>query len=796
MKTTLALLLVVLLPASALAQWVLNGTPLTTMGGDRNGVIGVSDGAGGIISTWNDTRYLNSDIFVQRVTSAGVAAWTASGVAVCTAATDQYVYGISSDGAGGVIISWQDARNGTYDIYVQRVNSSGVAQWSANGVNICNAANNQSLPRIVTDGSGGAIVAWLDLRSGNSDVYAQRVNASGVVQWTANGVALCTATGDQDQMQMISVGGGGATVVWRDFRFGSSDTDIIAQRVTLAGGVAWAANGAFVCGAAGNQQQPVLCADGAGGALFSWADVRNGSNNDIYAERMDSNGNQLWAASGVIVSGATSDQVSPVLISDGSAGAIIAWNDVRSGGYDVYAQHITAAGANMWTNDGLAVSATLAESQYYPTIVTDGAGGYILAWQDERGGFFQGDIYAQRLSATGAAQWANDGIAIAVAAGTQVSPVLIPDGAGGTVLTWTDYRGSNGQIYAGRIDNVYGFQGHPEPIITSVKDVGHDQGGKVAVNWTASSDDIINPRTIGSYSIWRAVQTIPFGAETATLDDLKKSSRAKTSAPLYLTTPGYYFERIGTQSAHGWPGYSFAADTRADSLLGATNNEVFMVAAHNIYDDFVAFASNAVSGHSVDNLAPLAPLALTAMRVGPDVQLKWTRVRVPDLRDYAVYRKTSTGVTPVPINFLESANDTVAVDASAPPSTLYYIVTAYDVHANQGAPSNEASVSAVTGAGNTPSLTELRVLPNHPNPFSVSTQIDVGLPRASDISVEVFDVAGRKVDELVVRGAGAGWRTISLAPRDRGGRSLASGVYFYRVHAAGTTIQRKMVVTK
>lgn len=798
MKHTLALvLLVVLIPASVFAQWTLNGTPLTTMGGDRNSVIGVSDGAGGIISTWNDTRFLNSDIFVQRVTSAGVAAWTASGVAVCTAATDQYVSGIASDGAGGVIMAWQDARNGTSDIYVQRVNASGVAQWAANGVNICNAANHQSLPRIVADGSGGAIVVWQDLRTGNYDVYAQRVNASGLPQWTANGVALCTATGDQDQIQMISVGGGGAIVTWRDLRFGSSDTDIFAQRVTLAGSTAWAANGSFVCGALDNQQQPALCADGAGGALFSWADFRSGSNNDIYAERMDTNGNQLWAASGVIVSGATSSQANPFMISDGSGGAAIAWMDFRSGStYDVYAQHITAAGANMWTNDGFAVCAAASSDQYFPTIVTDGVGGYIFAWQDDRGGFFQGDIYAQRLSTTGAAQWAGDGIAIMVAPGIQASPAMVSDGAGGTVMTWADYRGGFGQIYAGRIDNVYGFQGHPEPVITSVKDVGHDQGGKVAINWTASSDDIINPRLIGSYSIWRAVQTIPFGAETVTLDELKKSSRAKTSAPLYLTTPGYYFERIGTQSAHGWPGYSFAAETRADSMLNATNNEVFMVAAHNIYDDFVAFASNAVSGHSVDNLAPLPPLMLTAMRIGPDVKLKWNRVRVPDLRDYAVYRKTSTGVTPVPINFLESANDTLATDSGAPASALYYIVTAYDQHSNQSDPSNEASVGAVTGVGGTPPLTELRVLPNYPNPFSVSTQIDVGLPKASDITVEVFDVAGRRVDELVVRGAGAGWRSISLSPRARDGHSLASGVYFYRVHAAGTTIQRKMVVTK
>jgi hypothetical protein len=106
------------------------------------------------------------------------------------------------------------------------------------------------------------------------------------------------------------------------------------------------------------------------------------------------------------------------------------------------------------------------------------------------------------------------------------------------------------------------------------------------------------------------------------------------------------------------------------------------------------------------------------------------------------------------------------------------------VHSNQSDPSNEAAVGAVTGAGGTPPLTELQVLPNYPNPFSVSTQIDVGLPGASDISVEVFDVAGRKVDDCCAR-CGAGWRKISLSPRDNSGHALASGVYFYRVRAAG-----------
>ncbi len=74
-------------------------------------------------------------------------------------------------------------------------------QWSNNpNINtpICTATGNQQVPTIVSDGSGGAIITWQDLRNGtNNDIYAQHVNASGVVQWTANGDTVCTAANDQ-----------------------------------------------------------------------------------------------------------------------------------------------------------------------------------------------------------------------------------------------------------------------------------------------------------------------------------------------------------------------------------------------------------------------------------------------------------------------------------------------------------------------------------------------------------------------------------------------------------------------
>jgi hypothetical protein len=309
----------------------------------------------------------------------------------------------------------------------------------------------------------------------------------------------------------------------------------------------------------------------------------------------------------------------------------------------------------------------------------------------------------------------------------------------------------------------------------------------------ASGRDQAVPRTIGHYSIWRAVNALPANSELTNSENVAIDARGPVYANLTPATD-YFWELVGTQSAHGLAGYSFSASTRADSVAGDTGTESFMVLAHDQSDDYVAFMSNIMSGHSVDNLAPTAPLLLTAQRAGSDVQLRWNRVRIADLRDYSVYRATSSGVTPVSINFLTSSDDTLAIDASAPTTALYYIVTAVDVHANPSSPSNEASVGALTGIGSTPPITALTVSQNHPNPFTATTELEVGLPGRADVRVEVFDVAGRRVSAIEVKDVSAGWQKIPFSGRDDQGRPLASGVYFYRLEASGATITKKMVI--
>src|SRR5437588_625279 len=66
------------------------------------------------------------------------------------------------------------------------------------------AAGDQKAVVAVSDGSGGAILAWQDSRTGPVDILAQRIDANGTPLWTANGVVVCNAVGDQTTPTIIS----------------------------------------------------------------------------------------------------------------------------------------------------------------------------------------------------------------------------------------------------------------------------------------------------------------------------------------------------------------------------------------------------------------------------------------------------------------------------------------------------------------------------------------------------------------------------------------------------------------
>jgi hypothetical protein len=106
------------------------------------------------------------------------------------------------------------------------VAAAGAVQWTATGVIICTAAGDQRNPQIVTDGNSGAFVTWADYRNPdttNSDVYAQRIAANAAINWSADGYLICDADNGQSLLAMASDGNLGAIVAWQDYRNGNWD---------------------------------------------------------------------------------------------------------------------------------------------------------------------------------------------------------------------------------------------------------------------------------------------------------------------------------------------------------------------------------------------------------------------------------------------------------------------------------------------------------------------------------------------------------------------------------------------
>jgi hypothetical protein len=86
--------------------------------------------------------------------------------------------------------------------------------------------------------------------------------------------------------------------------------------------------------------------------------------------------------------------------------------------------------------------------------------------------------------------------------------------------------------------------------------------------------------------------------------------------------------------------------------------------------------------------------------------------------------------------------------------------------------------------------------PNQPNPFNPQTTIQFALRNAGPASLEVFDVTGRRVTTLLRGSLDAGPHRIAWNGTDASGRSVASGVYLYRLKSGDFEQTRRMLLLK
>jgi hypothetical protein len=302
------------------------------------------DGTGGIYVCWAGDDGASYDIYAQRLDGDGNRLWSINGLRIVYLVHDQTDPRITLQGTDAVIV-WRDDTNPPgIDLYAQKIDTTGATQWSSSGVPVYTGdVDIENDFQILTTYNGDVVVAWKDDRNGNMDIFAQLLRSSGAAGWTANGLPVCTAAYEQNQIRMIPYGIGGVILVWSDYRdLGSGYQQIYAQYIEGHGVPWWQTDGRTVGSAAASQYGPEILAAG-NDAIVAWNDRRSGEN-DIYMQKIDGDGDPLWQSGGIAVTN-TGYQENPFMVTDGSNGAIAAWDDVEYPEHeDVYVKKISSEG--------------------------------------------------------------------------------------------------------------------------------------------------------------------------------------------------------------------------------------------------------------------------------------------------------------------------------------------------------------------------------------------------------------------------------------------------------------------
>jgi hypothetical protein len=227
-------------------------------------------------------------------------------------------------------------------------------------------------------------------------------------------------------------GAGGLITAWP--RGTTDQEDLVAQRLDAVAAPKWGA-GSIVCNAPRPQLRPAIVADGLGGAFASWADWRDTTGPDIYAQHIAADGSLQWETSGVPVCTADQPQELIVAASDAHGGVLIAWEDSRDQWHgslqDVYAQRLDPAGTALWGPNGRAI-ATGPSYQSMPKLLPTADGGTYLAWSADDG------VWVQRVTGDGMPAWGGPLHVGDSNAGTLVS--LLPDQRGGAFVGMSSSR--------------------------------------------------------------------------------------------------------------------------------------------------------------------------------------------------------------------------------------------------------------------------------------------------------------------------------------------------------------------
>jgi hypothetical protein len=363
-------------------------------------------------------RVVVAALVLTAATTTATAQWPASSspnLPIGDGSGEQTLVKVATTSDGGCYVGWFDNRSGSYAVYLQRFDATGVEQWQHGGILVSGNPQSSSLVDwdLIADSADHCVLVFTDTRAGGDlDVYAYRIAPNATFVWGANGLPLSQNADYEPNPRVCQTSDGRFVVVWPN----TVTRTIQLQRILGSGVLIFPGDGIAIPGEAGATPGFARVAPGdfgTGDVIVSWVRTTAFSGNKhVHAQKFDEFGNALWnGGTRVVVFDQASVPIAhePRLVTDHTGGACLAWHFASGSQFQVRVQHLATAGTEMFPHNGVDVS-TSTNSRFDPAIVWARLSSELLvAWNERNVAQTTWGIGAQKLDSTGASAWGPTG---------------------------------------------------------------------------------------------------------------------------------------------------------------------------------------------------------------------------------------------------------------------------------------------------------------------------------------------------------------------------------------------------
>jgi hypothetical protein len=319
------------------------------------------------------------------------------------------------------------------------------SQWSANpgqNTELIQETNNPFNLFAVEDNIGGTFVVWQDTKQSNtSDLFFQHINVDGGVTFRADGRRVSLLKGSKNTPVCSNVYKNTMVVLWKDLSAGNKG-DLYAQKVQTNGNILWGENGVSLFHSK-NEIINYSCITDRNGfnyVAFIEKDEKTPSNYILRVQKLSMDGKFVFK-DWIKIASSNFAKYSANIFSDNNGGAYILWVENENKLNQVHAHYIDSTGKIVWQKEHLNISGHYANVISYKAIQIN-PGLIYVCWQSH---IKQKKIFHQLLNSKGNVLFEQNGRS--VSSGNNQSnphPILATDST--IIISWIDENNNNKDV--------------------------------------------------------------------------------------------------------------------------------------------------------------------------------------------------------------------------------------------------------------------------------------------------------------------------------------------------------------